>query len=352
MTSRERFLAAARGQKPDRVPVAPYMGNFGAVQAGVPVGLYNTDPVRMADAQTRAWELLGQDVLVAQSDQYYIAEGFGCMIEQPADATPHLVRTPYASLEEASSARKRVVDPYRDGRMHVYLEAVRLLRARFGGELAVRGPGTGPFSLASCLYGTQDFLMDIASAEGDDDADRRRCLHELMDFSSDCLIEFLKALLEAGSDIAQAGDSLASLDMISPAIYETYVWPYEKKVFDAVGPLAHAQGAVTLLHICGDTTRILPRMAETGADILELDHKVDLAEARRLTGGRVALMGNLDPAGLLLQGTPETVRTACRAATLAARGTEGGFILGSGCEVPPRAPLDNMRAMVAVARER
>jgi uroporphyrinogen decarboxylase len=350
MTSRERFLAAARMQKPDRVPVAPYMGNFGAVQAGVPVGQYNTDPVKMADAQTRAWEKLGQDVLVAQSDQYYLAQGFGCVIEQPEDATPHLVRTPYASLEEAAAARLKVIDPWRDGRMHVYLEAVRLLRARFGPELAVRGPGTGPFSLASYLYGTQDFLMDIATAEGDGDADRRRRLLDLMEFSSDCLIAFLKALLEAGSDIAQAGDSLASLDMISPAIYETYVWPYEKKVFDAVGPPAHARGAVTLLHICGDTSLILPRMAATGADILELDHKVDLARARQLAGGRVALMGNLDPTGLLLQGTPEQVGAASRAAITAARGTAGGFILGSGCEVPPRAPLANMQAMVAAAR--
>jgi len=351
MNSRERFLAAARRRPPDRVPVAPYMGNFGAVQAGVPLGRYNTDPVAMADAQTRAWEKLGQDVVVAQSDQYYIAQGFGCVIEQPADATPHLVRTPYASLEEACAARLKVVDPNKDGRMAVYLEAIRLLRRRFGGELAVRGPGTGPFSLASYLYGTQDFLMDIATAEADQDGDRRRRLLELMDYSSDCLIAFLKAVIEAGADVAQAGDSLASLDMISPAIYEAYVWPFEKKVFDAVNPLAHARGAVSLLHICGDTRLILPRMAETGADVLEIDHKVSLAEARRLVGGRTALMGNLDPSGLLLQGSPAEVEAAARAAMRAGGGIEGGFILGSGCEVPPKAPLENLRAMVKAAGE-
>ena len=44
MTSRERFLAAVRGGSLDRVPVAPYCGNFGAAQAGIPISIYNTDP--------------------------------------------------------------------------------------------------------------------------------------------------------------------------------------------------------------------------------------------------------------------------------------------------------------------
>ena len=54
MTSRERFLTAARREKGDGVPVAPYMGNFGAAIAGVPIGAYNTDGAVMAAAQVRA----------------------------------------------------------------------------------------------------------------------------------------------------------------------------------------------------------------------------------------------------------------------------------------------------------
>jgi len=55
MTSRERFLAAARREKPDRVPAAPYNGNFGAALAGTPISIYNTSAARMAEAQLRAW---------------------------------------------------------------------------------------------------------------------------------------------------------------------------------------------------------------------------------------------------------------------------------------------------------
>lgn len=350
MTSRKRFLTAARGGKPDRVPAAPYNGNFGAAFAGTPISIYNTSPVRMAESQMRTWEALKHDVIVAQSDQYYIVEGFGCVIHQPYNETPDLVKPAVETLEEIG--KLRVPDPYRDGRMHVYLEAVAELRRLLGNDVAIRGPGTGPFSMASYLVGgTEYFLMEIAMAEAEDDRDRQRRILDLMELSSDSLIAFLLAVLEAGSDVAQAGDSLASLDMISPSIYEKYVFPFEQKVFDAVKPLAREKGAITILHICGDTRKILPLMAQTGADVLEIDAKVDMAEARELTGGKVALMGNLEPTRVLFQGTPELVRREAEAVMRSCNALEGGFILGSGCEVVPRSPVENLQAMVQAARE-
>ncbi len=350
MNSRERFFAAALRRKPDRVPAAPYNGNFGAALAGIPLSLYNTNPDLMAEAHIRTHEAIGLDVVVAQSDNYYIAEGFGCLINQPYDTTPNLVRPAVAALNEIG--KLKVPDPYKDGRMHVYLDAVYKLREHFGGEVAVRGPGTGPFSLASYLMGgTEEFLMEIATAEADDDLSKQKQLFELMEISSDALIAFLEALLEAGADTAQAGDSLASLSMISPAIYEKYVFPYEVKVFSAIGPRARAKGAVTILHICGDTRKILPLMARTGADVLEIDAKVDIADAKNLTEGRVALMGNLEPTSVLFQGTPETVRSAAIECMRSADALEGGFVLGSGCEVVPKTPIANMKALAEAARE-
>ncbi|HUX13997.1 MAG TPA: uroporphyrinogen decarboxylase family protein [Spirochaetia bacterium] len=349
MTSRERILSAVHGRPTDYVPVAPYMGNFGAAQAEIPIGIYNHDGKRMAEAQIRAWELFRQDAVVAQSDNYYIAEGFGCVIEQPQNSTPHLVKPAVSDLDQID--RLRVPDPYSDGRMPVYLEAVGTLRAHFGNEVAVRGPGTGPFSLASYIAGgTESFLTELALVEAEENPQREKKIMRLMGLASDALIAFLRALLEAGSDFLQAGDSLASLSMISPMMYEKYVWPFEKKVFESINPIAHEKGAVTLLHICGDTTRILPLMAATGADILEVDTNVDLSMARRILGPEVCLMGNIDPVGELLMGDPDSVSAACVTAISAAGSDRGRFILGSGCEVPPAAPAANLLAMIRTAR--
>jgi uroporphyrinogen decarboxylase len=208
----------------------------------------------------------------------------------------------------------------------------------------------GPFSLASYLVGgTAEFLTQIALCEADEDQTKEAQLFRLMELSSDALIRFLRAGLEAGSDTAQAGDSLASLDMISPSIYEKYVYPYECKVFSAISAEAQERGAVTILHICGDTRKILPLMAKTGADVLEIDAKVNLAEARDLAGNSVALMGNLEPTTVLFQGTADHVRLESENCLRSVDALSGGFILGSGCEVVPGTPVQNMRAMVDAA---
>jgi uroporphyrinogen decarboxylase len=91
-------------------------------------------------------------------------------------------------------------------------------------------------------------------------------------------------------------------------------------------------------------------MADTGADILELDAKVDLSTAKQRVGRRVCLMGNLDPVECLWRGTPAQVTQAAHAAIAAAR-QGGGFILGSSCEVPGAAPRENLRAVITAARQ-
>jgi len=122
MTSLERTLGAARRQTVDRVPVAPYLGNHGARVAGIRIGDYCQSGRVMAEAQFQAWQIYGQDAVVAQSDNYYIAEGFGVEVDHYEDATPTL-KTPVVR-ELGDIDRLRVPNPQKDGRMPVYLEAI------------------------------------------------------------------------------------------------------------------------------------------------------------------------------------------------------------------------------------
>lgn len=62
-------------------------------------------------------------------------------------------------------------------------------------------------------------------------------------------------------------------------------------------------------------------------------------------------MGNLDPVELLWRGTPAAVVEAAQQA-IADAGHHGGFILGSGCEVPMDAPRDNVKAMIETAHRK
>ena len=143
MNSRELILRAARAQPVPRVPVAPYMGNHGARIAGVPIGQYCRSGRLMAEAQHRAWQIYGQDAVVAQSDNYYLAEGFGVEVEHYADSTPTLKTPVVHELEDIG--RLEVTDPHTAGRMPVYLEAISRLVELTGGEVAVRAPVRFPW---------------------------------------------------------------------------------------------------------------------------------------------------------------------------------------------------------------
>lgn len=350
MNARDRVLAAGHGEAVDRVPVTPYMGNYGATLAGVPIDEYCSDADRMAQAQLAAQKLVGQDMLVAQSDGYYMAEALGMETLRRRDTTPAPAAWPITDLAQVDELS--VPAPQADGRMPVYLGAIERMVKATSGELAVRACGTGALSLAGHMMGPDNFVLALALLDVEPDPQAEARLRRLMEIASETTIRFALAALEAGADVVMDGDSLASLDMISPKIYEEWAWPYEKEFFERVRPEADKRGALTLLHICGDTMPVLPLMAETGAHVLELDWKVSLASARRVIDGTVAdgragiaLMGNLDPSAVLLQATPREVTTQARIAIEQGVANGSGFFLGSGCEVAPKTPLENMRAL-------
>lgn len=342
---RALVLDAGYGHRVDRTPVAPYMGNYAAALVGVPIDEYCTDSSVLAEAQIAAQKTVDQDVLVAQSDGYYMAEALGLQTRRRQNATP----VPESVLIDdlATVDRLTVPDPQSDGRMPVYLDAVRTLVRHADGALAVRACGTGAFSLAGHLLGPDSFVTRLALLTVEPSAKDEASLRRLMEICTETTVSFALEALESGADIVMNGDSLASLDMISPEMYEAWVWPYERAFFDRVRPAADSRGALALLHVCGNTLPILGLMADSGAHVLEVDWKVSLAEARRVVADRVALMGNLDPSAVLLQGSREDVFHGSRTAIAEAG---AGFLLGSGCEVAPQTPLDNMKAMVAAAQ--
>ncbi len=345
LTSRQRVLRAIRGQPTDCVAVAPYMYDVAVVAAGVSLLDFYTDPQVMTQAQLILHELLDQDVICVGADNYYIAEGFGCQTTRDEQELPALVKPAFDSLQDVFAATP--LDPLTDGRMPIMLDAIRRVRAAVGDSVAIRSPGTGPFALASYFVGSQQWLYEIGMIEAGLDATQEAAVHHALDVVAETLIRFGKACWDAGADIIHCGDSLASCDMISPRTYQRFAFPYEQRVFQAW----KAHGITgSVLHICGNSTKVLEQYADTGADVVEIDNMVDLSVARDKIGKRVALMGNVHTVNDLLSGTPESVRAAAqRCIEQAGRGRR--FILGSGCIVPRHTPLDNLRAMVRVARE-
>ena len=349
MTSKERFFSTLQHKKTDRIPVIPFVGNWSAKLAGCPLGKYHTSADAMAQAHIRAYEMHGLDAVNPQSDNYYIAEGFGVKVKIMENETPIVVSTPLASIDDVDTLR--APDPYKDGRMPVYLEAIQKLHDALGEKVIIRAPGTGSFSMAGHLMGTDNFIMTLAIAEVEEDLETQEKLQHLLDISTTALIDFATACVKCGATFLQNGDSLSSINMTSPAVFRKYALPHQKRFFETMNKLKKAHEFATFLHVCGDNTLVAEDMMTNGCDVIEVDYACDLqkyVELSKKTG--TCLMGNLNPAGSLLFGTPDDVyRDAMETLTIA--GQDRYFILGSGCEVSMDTPLENVKAMITASRD-
>jgi uroporphyrinogen-III decarboxylase len=161
-------------------------------------------------------------------------------------------------------------------------------------------------------------------------------VRDLFDFVVHMELRFARAQVDAGADFIGVGDAAASL--VGPALYDQFVWPYEKKLVDGL----HAMGARVRLHICGRTRRLFEGMGRLGCEIVDLDFPAPVAEARLRMGPGQVLLGNIDPVKVLRDGTPESV-TAAIAACHADAG--GRYIVGAGCEVVRETPEANVTAL-------
>jgi uroporphyrinogen decarboxylase len=339
MTSVERCLTVIRGGIPDRVPVCLHNFMVAAKEAGTPLEQYLTDPEAAARVHLQAVEKYGHDCILIDLDTTMLAEAMGARRDATANEPGHLAAPAIDSLEDV--AKLSPVDPQRDGRIPVLLEAVRIMARAVGDRVAIRANADqGAFALAALLRGMQDFMMDLA-AEPDHPG-----IRQLLEVAYQSHIATHRALKDAGAHFTSLGDSAAGPDVISPAMFERFARPYQERL---VRELA-ADGIFTVIHICGNTTTILEQLAQYPRCGFELDYKTDLHRAKATAGVNHVLWGNVDPSGIIARGTPAQVRATTRQLIEAWR-PGGNFILNSGCAIPASTPAENLHAFVQAARD-
>jgi uroporphyrinogen decarboxylase len=108
-----------------------------------------------------------------------------------------------------------------------------------------------------------------------------------------------------------------------------------------------ALGATVRMHICGNITHLLPGLATLELDLLDIDHMVDLGNARAVLGPEVTLVGGIDPVAGVFNAEPAKILLATVAA---ARQAAGRYCVAGGCEIPPRTAVERLRALCAPLR--
>lgn len=328
MNSAERVRRRLGGEPVDRPPNWDILMTFAAHFIGAPLSRYYQDYHTLCAANMAVLEAFDLDIVQTISDPYRETADFGGEVVFPEDGLPVCGRPLLG--DPVALARLRPPDPSTGRRMSDRLEAVRWLNAQVDGEVPVMGWVEGALAEAADLRGVGQLLTDMH--------DRPEWVCELLELCTQTAIAFARAQVALGADIVGLGDAIAS--QISAASYQRFALPYEQRLIAAV----HAAGAKARLHICGNITHLLPLVAQAGADVMDIDWKVDLGAATRQFAGRLSTCGNFDPVAIMLRGTPDQVRGAV-AACLRLGGRHG--ISAAGCEIPDGTPYASFRAQAA-----
>ena len=325
MNGRDRYLATVRGEPVDFLPRIPILMQYAAEYIGSDYAAFAADYRVLTRANEACARDFGMDQVSCISDPYRETQGFGGRIEYLVDGPPRSTH-PLASSKDLSSLL--TPDPLASERMLDRVQAARVYGEHLAEEYSVLGWVEGPAAEAADLRDVTTFLIDLLDDEG--------FAGELLDLCTEVGIAFGRAQLEAGAETIGIGDAIAS--QVDPGTYERLIQPREKRL---VGALQEA-GALVKLHICGNTTHLLPGIADLGVEILDVDHMVSLHQVRDAVGDGVVISGNMDPVEVVLNGAPDGIRDA----VLRAYEEVGNpYMVNAGCEIPSGTPPQNLRAL-------
>jgi len=325
-TVRDFILSA-----PQRLAV-PILSYPAAALTGCTVRDLVTDPAAQVAVQQALRERYELAFVLTPMDLSVEGEEFGAAIRM----TDHEIPAVTGRLVTGAAEVDRLAVPrVGAGRTAVYLEAVRRLAALPGRPPVLAGM-IGPFSLAARLFGVAEALTETI--------ERPAMLHALVAKAAAFLAAYAAALKAAGAAGVIVAEPTAGL--ISPRAAAEFSSAYLRPLVAAVAD----DRFEVILHNCGARLAHLPATLEAGAQICHFGRPMDLAAALPRVPAGVVLGGNLDPAEVFVQATPEGVRQRVAALLAAAKGRRE-FFLSSGCDVPPDAPLANLDAFFAAVRE-
>lgn len=260
------------------------------------------------------------------------AEAFGAEIIYSRDEIPTMHGPLIQSPEEADALKVPRVGAGRTGECIRGIEkACRLISDRpvFAGII-------GPYSLAGRLLDMTEIMILCYEDPG--------LVETVLAKAAAFLTEYAKAFKAAGANGILMAEPAAGL--LSPGLIRTFSNPYVRQIRDTV----EDESFLVVYHNCGNVEPQLPQIAEADAQAYSFGNAINLENALCVIPSDRLVLGNIDPAGILKNGTPKTVQKETRA-LLERCSPYPNFILSSGCDIPLTTPLENMDAFFETVRE-
>ncbi|WP_215700319.1 uroporphyrinogen decarboxylase family protein [Clostridium sp. MCC353] len=295
------------------------------------------DLISDAGAQAKGMKMIADRVdslaSVSLMDLSVEAECFGSAIRYSDDEVPTVIGSVVGSEEEAEALQIPAIG---SGRTQIYIDAIAMAVKEITDRPVFAGI-IGPFSLAGRLMDVTEAMV-YCYEEPD-------MVHTILEKASQFLIDYANAYKAAGAHGVVMAEPLAG--MLSPALSEEFSCDYVKKIVDAV----QDDDFLVIYHNCGNyTIQMIDQILATGSAAYHFGNAISMAEMMtHIPEGTIA-MGNVDPAGEIRNGTPESVREA----TLKVMGEcckYPNFVISTGCDIPPMSKWENIDAFFAAVEE-
>ncbi len=301
------------------------------------MGINVRELIADSDSQAQGMKIIAErnDAYGANSlmDLSVEAECFGAEISYADEEIPtvkgHLVET----LADVQSLK---VPDFGTGRTGIYVDAVKKAAAVIH-DRPVFGCQIGPFSLAGRLLGvTEAMILCYEEPE---------TVRLLLEKSVQFGIQYALAFKAAGADGVVLAEPLAG--MMSPALSKEFSCGYVKRIVDAV----QDDNFIVIYHNCGNSTLyMIDSILDVGAAGYHFGNAINMSEMLSRIPSDTIVFGNVDPAGQLRDGTPQTVKQATLD-VLNACAHHSNFVISTGCDIPPGAKWENIDAFFETVRE-
>jgi uroporphyrinogen decarboxylase len=250
-------------------------------------------------------------------------------------------RFKYPVQDRKAIEKLGVPDPEDD--LGYVMEAVRTIRQELGGRVPLIGFSGSPWTLATYMVeggSSKDFAKTKGMLYNDP-----ALLHQLLDTITRSVISYMQAQVQAGAQTVMIFDTWGG--SLTPSTYQEFSLRYMRQIVEAM-PREHEGRRVPVVLFTKGGSQWIESIADTGCDAVGLDWTIELSEARKRVGERVALQGNLDPS--VLYAAPDVIRREV-ARTLESFGQGPGHVFNLGHGIHQHIEPEHVKVLVDSVHE-
>ncbi|MBE7068244.1 MAG: methyltransferase [Clostridiales bacterium] len=270
---------------------------------------------------------------VSMMDLSVEAEAFGATVRFSDDEVPTVLG---ALVQDEEDADNLAIPSATSARCKQYVEAIGKAKELITDRPVFAGV-IGPFSLTGRLMDVSEAMVNCY-AEPDM---VRKTLEKVTAF----LIEYINEYKKVGANGVVMAEPLAG--MLSPALAEEFSEPYVRKIVEAV----QDDNFLLIYHNCGDNVGVMvDSILRTGSAAYHFGNAVSMKDMLAKIPQDVVVMGNVDPAAQIKNGTPDSVKAETKR-IMDECSAYSNFVISSGCDIPPQSPWKNIDAFFEAVDE-